>query len=432
MSLPRYGEYKESGVPWLGAIPSHWELHPTKRHFQRRKELNAGMACEYRLALTMNGVVPRSLGDLDGLQSSDYEGYQLFEPGDLAFKLIDLQNIKTSRVGLVQERGIMSPAYIRLQPRRTTVPRYAYWYFMALYWTQVFNSLGGGVRQTLGPEELLTVEYPVPTLFEQTAIAAFLDCETAKIDALITEQEKLIALLAEKRQATISHAVTRGLNPNAPMKDSGVAWLGEVPTHWDVGRLKRFSDVIDCKHYTVEFLDDGLPIASIRELRDNRIDLTDANRTSPREWEYLREGRVPVPGDLVFCRNASVGAVGYVSDTTPSFCMGQDVCLIRPRTKSRFMYYQLIASGTTRQIEALLVGATIRRANVAEIRNLVITWPLESEQICIAAFLDAETEKLDTLRLKAERAVQLLMERRSALIVAAVTGQIDVRNQGKP
>ena len=124
MSLPKYREYVESGVPWLGKIPSHWYVHQTKRHFQRRKGLNVGMVCENRLSLTMNGVVPRRLDDVDGLQSSDYEGYQIFEAGDLAFKLIDLQNIKTSRVGLVPERGIMSPAYIRLEPLNTTHKRY--------------------------------------------------------------------------------------------------------------------------------------------------------------------------------------------------------------------------------------------------------------------------------------------------------------------
>ena len=244
MSLPGYSQYKDSGVPWLGKVPKHWPVHETKRHFLRKKVINTGMACENRLALTMNGVVPRSLDDLDGLQSSDYEGYQLFEKGDLAFKLIDLQNIKTSRVGLVPERGIMSPAYIRLQPLGNTDSRFAYWYFMALYWNQVFNSLGGGVRQTLGPEELLTLEYPAPPLDEQTVIAAFLDRETAKIDALIAEQEKLLTLLAEKRRATISHAVTKGMNPDAPMKDSGVAWLGEVPAHWSVKQLRHIARIV--------------------------------------------------------------------------------------------------------------------------------------------------------------------------------------------
>ncbi|WP_242098818.1 restriction endonuclease subunit S, partial [Sphingomonas sp. CROZ-RG-20F-R02-07] len=236
MSFPSYSSYQDSGVEWLGELPSHWSIVQTKREFRRRKVVNIGMVCEDRLALTMNGVVPRDLDDLDGLQSSDYEGYQIFEAGDLAFKLIDLQNIKTSRVGMVPSRGIMSPAYIRLEPLTPEIACFGFWYFMALYWTQVFNNLGGGVRQTLGPEDLLTVPFPLPPRAEQTAIAAFLDHETAKIDALIEEQRRLIALLKEKRQAVISHAVTKGLDPHAPMKDTGIEWLGHVPVHWSVAK----------------------------------------------------------------------------------------------------------------------------------------------------------------------------------------------------
>lgn len=436
MSLPRYEKYVESGVPWLGAIPSHWGLHQTKRHFLRRKEVNIGMVCEHRLALTMNGVIPRSLDDLDGLQSSDYEGYQLFEAGDLVFKLIDLQNVKTSRVGLVPERGIMSPAYIRLQPRDTTDKRYAYWYFMALYWTQVFNSLGGGVRQTLGPEELLTVEYPVPPLEEQTAIAAFLDRETAKIDVLIAEQEKLIALLAEKRQATISHAVTRGLNPAVPMKDTGVAWLGEVPAHWEAAALKRYWSVTDCKHITAEFVEDGYPLASIREVQARYISLDDAKRTTQLFYEQLIEGgRKPLPGDLIFSRNATVGEVAQVQEGHPPFAMGQDVCLLRRlcnEFSSDFMQAVIRSRIVVEQLKSIMVGSTFKRVNVEEIRSLQIPAPPPDEQARIAEFLAEESKRLDILQVEMERAITLLKERRSALIAAAVTGQIDVRALAGP
>ncbi|MEF8749763.1 MAG: restriction endonuclease subunit S [Candidatus Accumulibacter propinquus] len=269
---------------------------------------------------------------------------------------------------------------------------------------------------------------PCPNPPEQTAIAAFLDRETAKIDDLVAEQRNLIGLLKEKRQALISHAVTKGLDPAVPMKNSGVEWLGEVPAHWQIGPLKRFADIVDCKHYTVQFLDEGWPIVSIRELHDDRIDISNAKLTSLQEWEFLREGRAPLPGDMIFCRNASVGAVGYV-ESDASFCMGQDVCLIRSLSVGRFMHYQMMSTEIRNQIEALLVGATIRRANVEEIRSLVVVWPAENEQNAIAAFLSHETAKIDDLITEAEIATNLLQERRTALISAAVTGKIDVRNR---
>ena len=267
---------------------------------------------------------------------------------------------------------------------------------------------------------------PVPPLPEQTQIAAFLDRETAKIDELVAEQRRLMELLKEKRQAVISHAVTKGLNPDAPMKPSGIEWLGDVPAHWEVSPLKRFAEIIDCKHFTVEFLDEGFPIVSIRELRNDQIDLCNAKLTSRREWDFLREGRTPQRGDMIFCRNASVGAVGYVGFDDP-FCMGQDECLIRPNVASPFMHYQLTSSLVRCQIEAFLVGATIRRANVEEIRGLVVVNPPADEQQSIACFLDHSTAKLDSLTAEALHAIDLLQERRTALISAAVTGQIDVR-----
>ncbi len=443
MSLPRYPEYKGSKVEWLGHVPAHWKVDRIKASIasarngiwgdEPKNDANdipcVRVADFDRSKLQVKSEVPTVRSITEKERAS-----RLLNRGDLLLEKSgggDLQPVGQVVMYQLDVPAVCSNFVAKVVLKQRMVPS---------YWNYVHNaaySVGvniGSINQTSGIQNLDQDRYfneraPFPPESEQTAIAAFLDRETAKIDALIAEQEKLIALLAEKRQATISHAVTRGLNPDAPMKDSGVPWLGEVPAHWEMGCLKRFADVIDCKHFTVEFLDEGLPIASIRELRENRIDLKDAKLTSPREWDFLREGRVPVPGDLVFCRNASVGAVGYVSEITPSFCMGQDVCLIRPATKSKFMYYQLVAAGTVNQIEALLVGATIRRANVQEIRNLSVSCPPFLEQEDIAKFLDAETEKLDGLEFAARSVISLLKERRGALIAAAVTGQIDVRGQ---
>ncbi|NCC41556.1 MAG: restriction endonuclease subunit S [Gammaproteobacteria bacterium] len=278
----------------------------------------------------------------------------------------------------------------------------------------------------LAREAAYELRIATPPAHEQIAVATFLDRETAKIDALVADYRTLIELLQEKRQAVISHAVTKGLDPTVPMKDSGVEWLGEVPEHWEVAPLKRCADVIDCKHHTVTFSDEGFPVVSIREIRNDEIVLDEAKRTSLEEWEYLREGRVPRHGDLVFCRNASVGAVGYV-DSLPEFCLGQDVCMIRPSIAGRFWHYQLTSRDTRGQIEALLVGATIRRLNVEDVRGVIVVMPPTEEQIEISTQLDLETENLGFLLSDALEAITLLQERRTALISAAVTGKIDVR-----
>lgn len=181
-----------------------WKVAPTKRRFRYRKEVNKGMRESHRLALTMKGVVDRALDDVEGLQASDYSTYQIFEEGDLAFKLIDLENIKTSRVGLVPRRGIMSPAYIRLTPgHRDADTRYYAWFFFAVYFNNIFNGMGGGVRQNLTPTDLLEFPIPLPDLATQRQIADFLDRETARIDLLIEKKQRLVALLGERQEVLV-------------------------------------------------------------------------------------------------------------------------------------------------------------------------------------------------------------------------------------
>lgn len=425
MSLPPYPKYKDSGVAWLGEVPEHWDIRPLWTLYRRAKRI--GHEGEELLSVYRDyGVVPKaSRDDNNNKPSDDLSVYQLVQPGDLA---INKMKAWQGSIAISRHRGIVSPAYFIYESINDEVPEYLHYLMRSPRYVTGYLSMSKGIRVNqwdLEPQQHSRMPVLVPPESEQRTITALLDRETAKIDALIAEQEKLLELLAEKRQATISHAVTKGLNPNAPMKDSGVEWLGEVPAHWSMGPLKRFADVIDCKHHTVAFLDDGWPIVSIRELRDDRIDLSNAKLTSYEEWQFLREGRAPLVGDLIFCRNASVGAVGYVESDAP-FCMGQDVCLIRPEITGRYMHFQLVASEVRNQIEAFLVGATIRRANVEEIRNLLVVSPPEEEQQAIVDFLTSETAKLDGLSSEATRAIDLLKERRTALVSAAVTGKIDV------
>lgn len=434
MRSPKYPEYRESEVPWLGSIPRHWGVAQTKRYFLRRKELNTGMTCEDRLALTMGGVVPRSIYDVDGLQSNDYEGYQIFEPGDLAFKLIDLQNIKTSRVGMVPARGIMSPAYIRLQPRRAINARFGYWYFVALYWTQVFNGLGGGVRQTLGAEELLTVPFSVPSRAEQDAIAEFLDFEVSKIDALIAEQEKLLALLAEKRQATISHAVTRGLDPTAPIKDSGIPWLGEVPVHWEVNRLKFVASVqtgIAKGKDTQGRRTIAVPYLRVANVQDGHLALDEVAMLDI-EPEQLERYRL-LPGDVLMNEGGDFDKLGRgaIWEGEIPDCIHQNhVFAVRPfgvtphwlNAVTGSAYAQFYFMSRSKQSTNL---ASISSTNIME---LPVVLPPGEEQAQILAFVGRVGERVESLSASARHAIEVLRERRGALISAAVTGKIDVRS----
>jgi type I restriction enzyme S subunit len=383
----------------------------------------------------MSGVIPRSIDDLDGLQSTSYDVYQIFEKDDLAFKLIDLQNIKTSRVGHVPEKGIMSPAYIRLSAKPSINVRYGYWYFMALYWNQVFNILGGGVRQTLGPAELLAVELPLPTVEEQSCIAAFLDRETTKIDALIEEQKKLIELLKEKRQAVISHAVTKGLDPNVPMKDSGVEWLGEVPAHWDAHPLKylvRMQSGSTPSKGVLEFWDGDIPWASAKDMKVAELYDTQ-NHITQYAVESGEASLVGVGTVIVVVRGMILARDFPVTIARAKMAINQDLKGIIADNGISPDYLASVLRGTSSESLARLdeAGHGTKALRMDAWTSMRIPRPPIDEQNEIVCELKNRTGTIDALVADTETATAFLQERRSALISAAVTGKIDVRGMAR-
>ncbi len=226
---------KNSGIEWVGEIPDSWEVTKTKYQFQYKKEI-AGLCCNKyeRLALTMKNVVKRSKEDNTGLQPEKFETYQILRKDELVFKLIDLQNVSTSRVGRSPFVGIVSPAYIILRQNGKVLPCYAEKYFFVLWKNQIFNSLGDdGVRSNLGKDDLLNIPMPIPSLSEQKAIAEFLDKKCGEVDALIADIQQEIETLEQYKRSVITEAVTKGLDPSVPMKDSGIDWLGMQPSQWE-------------------------------------------------------------------------------------------------------------------------------------------------------------------------------------------------------
>lgn len=437
MSFPRYPSYKTSGVEWWGDMPEIWGIFPAKRSFIRKKELNAGMKCENRLSLTLGGVVPRALDDLDGLQASEFETYQIFSADDLVFKLIDLQNIKTSRVGLVPEMGIMSPAYIRVEPNKAKInPKFAYWFFTNLYNRCIFNELGGGVRQTISSDELLLLPFPSLPLTEQTQIAAFLDLETEKIDELVEEQRRLMELLKEKRQAVISLAVTKGLNPHVPMKPSGIEWLGEVPAHWEVSRIKYYCSVsgrIGFRGYTTEDqVDEGDGALVLGATHITSLGEINLDKPVYISWEKYYESpeiMVEAADILVVQRGSTCGKVGYVSNNHGPTTINPSLVLLKNFACSPRLIFLYLSSTLVQGLFECVLGSTaIPMLSQEQIGEIAFCLPPLKEQEEIIAYLDNQTAQLDTLTTEAQRAINLLQERRTALISAAVTGQIDVRS----
>lgn len=401
--------HRTQAIPWLPDIPSSWSVQPAKTVLEREKILNSDRTEQTVLSLTLRGVVENDPENPEGLVPADYATYQIFEADDLVFKLIDLENVRTSRIGHVHRKGIMSSAYLRLRPMRSVCPRYLYWQFFDLYNRRVFNQLGNGVRSTLGAEDVLTLPLAIPTLPEQRKIADYLDRETDRIDTLIAKKGQVQDLLHLRLYSLIA-------------EEMASLEITHVP-------LKRTARIIDCKHRTPDYLSSGIPIVSPGDIQPGILDLSGCYRfVSEEEYRDLASGeRRAAVGDIIYSRNASIGIPALVA-TNCQFAMGQDVCIIRPlRSDGDGRFLQLILETLGKdQLEEQKIGSTFSRINVSQIAELRIPALSEVAQDELVDQWTTERTRTTALIEMIGQQIELLRERQQALITAAVAGGLEV------
>ena len=432
--LRPYAEYKESGLPWLGQVPGHWSVERTKWRFRHRKELNVNGDHTNVLSLTLRGVVNNNPDDPEGLVPKDYRTYQLFATGDLVFKLIDLENLRTSRVGLVHEDGIMSSAYVRLTPSSPTNIRYFYHQFYDLYSRGIYNQLGAGVRSTLGPTDLLNIGIAIPPPDEQAAIVRFLDWANGRLERAIRAKRKVIALLNEQKQAIIHRAVTRGLDPAVPLKPSGIPWLGDIPQHWETLQVRRLVSLVTSgsRGWAEFYSDDGYIFLQSGNLgRSMALNLSFVQHVRPPSGAEGERTRVRRDDVLVCITGALTGNVVLVDVDlpTPAF-INQHVALIRLKPDAavpRFLAYVLRSPIGTSQFKTNEYGGTKQGLGLGEVKDVFVPLPPQNEQLRISAELGSALAKFDTAISRLEREIELLREYRTRLVADVVTGKLDVR-----
>ena len=417
-----YPKYEESGVEWIGEIPKHWKIVRGKFILSHKKEINSDFQCNNLLSLTLNGVIRKDMDSTVGLRPSDYKTYQVFHPDNLVFKLIDLENIQTSRVGIVPEKGIMSPVYIRLQSKSNSHERYYFYQYYDLYKKHIFNFLGKGVRSSLSPSNLLEIPLAFPPPSEQTQIANFLDRKTEQLDELIRIKERQTELRQEQRTALINQVVTKGLDPNVEMKPSGVEWIGEIPRHWKVKHLKYTADLnMGQSPPSEEYNSDqfGTPFLQGK---------AEFGPHHPTPKIYCPTAKKhAIPGDILLSVRAPVGAINIADQ---EYGIGRGLCAIRPRTNQLERHYAKYLLEVVRtELHVVATGTTYDAVTVDEVSNLTCVVPPFSEQKQIANFLDQKTQQIDALIAAEQRKIELLKEYRQSLISEAVTGKIDVRNE---
>ena len=439
MSFPRYPEYRDSGVAWLGAVPAHWTVCGTGHRLQSPPcygvlvpDFDPDGVPMLKIMDLANGVPDRSALTTISESLSDEFQRTIVRPGDVVLSVVG--TIGTVLVVPEALDGInLSRALARLLPNRDLLPQWLVWIFSSDNFTRFVDLVCvGSAQRVLNMDDLRSFRAPFPPIEEQTAIATFLDRETAKIDALVAEQEKLIGLLQEKRQAVISHAVTKGLDPNVPMKDSGVEWLGEVPRHWEVRALKNIvsTPITDGPHETPQFFDEGVPFVSAEAVSQGFINFEKIRGyISPEDHQRYSQKYLPRRGDVYMVKSGATTGVTAIVETDQEFNIWSPLAALRCGDKM-FPKYLLHYMRSRHFQEAVTLNwsfGTQQNIGMGVIGDLSTPVPPLEEQTSIASFLDRETTKLDTLTTEARTAITLLQERRTALISAAVTGQIDVR-----
>ena len=432
-----YSEMEESGVQWLGTIPAHWEIIQSRRLFDQRKErMRQG---DKQLTVSQKyGVIPQS----EFMRLEEQKVMQVFigadilkhvEPNDFVISMRSFQG----GIEWCGYAGCVSSAYVGITPVKHVVPGYFKYLFKSNAYIQALQSTSNLVRdgQALRFQNFANVSLPVVSEEEQTQIAKFLDYETTKIDALIEKQQQLIALLKEKRQAVIRHAVTKGLNPDAPMRDSGVEWLGEAPAHWVTVKLGYRYEILLGKMLDTSKVS-GAHLG--RYLRNTDVQWDRINEEGLPEmdfWPHEHERYSVRTGDLLVCEGGEIGRCAIWPNDYSCFYQ-KALHRLRPKRSgkdvTRFMYYHLSLAVAQQRFTASAEKATIAHLPAETFRQCRFTFPPHEEQQAIAGTLDVQSEKFDAIEKKAQEQIELLQERRTALISAAVTGKIDVRSWKPP
>ena len=421
---------KDSGIEWIGQIPEEWNIYPTKRFFRHTKTLAGEQVDLYeRLALTMNGVIKRSKDDSEGLQPERFDTYQVLRENELVFKLIDLANVKTSRVGLSPYTGIVSPAYIVLSNQNKD-NRFFYYFFMSMYYNEIFNNLGdNGVRSSLNAQDLLNlpmVSVPVET---QSRIADYLDEKCGEIDRYIEKQQQIIEKLKAYKQAVITEAVTKGLDPTAPMKDSSIQWIGMIPAHWKQFKVKQCATT--CSGGTpnsndTSLYDGGINWVCSFDLMEKEIFST--IKTLTKKGAELIAGELQQPNSILIAMYGGAGTIGNSGLLKCEARTNQAICSIHFNENIFSPEYAFYHTIFLRKYWMYYAVGTRKDPNISQevIKQMVYACPPIDEQKKIALYLEKKSAEIDETIRKTQMTIDKLSEYKKSLIYEAVTGKLEV------
>jgi type I restriction enzyme, S subunit len=429
--LKPYPEYKESGLPWLAAVPKHWDVFPNRSLVRIRKVLVGEHHANYQLlSLTKQGVIIRDISTGKGKFSADMGTSQEVRSGDLVFCLFDVPETPRT-VGLSGYDGMITSAYTVFEFIGSASREYFELFYRAMDDRKLLSPLYSGLRNTIPIERFRAAKTPQPQPAEQAAIVRFLEWSNARLERAIRSKRKIIALLNEQKQAIIHRAVTRGLDPSAPLKPTGIPWVGDIPRHWELTRLKHLSPQITVGIVIQParlYVDKGVPCLRSLNISSGKIS-TDHLVFISQESNRKNSKSQLNQGDMVVVRTGRTGIAVIVNERFDGAnCI--DLLVVRKarRLLSEYLLFYLRSYAATSDIAFNSVGAIQAHYNTETLGNLRIPLPSTTEQEVILHTLESRLSPTDITLERVTREIELLSEYRTCLVADVVTGKLDVRD----
>lgn len=441
MELKPYPEYKDSGVPWIGAVPNTWLVKPGLFAYSEKKTKNIGLQETTVLSLSYGRIVIKPPEKLHGLVPASFETYQIVNPGDIIIRSTDLQNDWNSlRVGLVENRGIITSAYICLKTKNVMIPDYCHLLLHAYDLTKVFYGMGSGLRQNLDWKDFKRIPILIPSIEEQERVVSFLRAITKQFSRFIRAKQRLIKLLKEQKQVIINQAVTKGIDPNVKLKPSGVDWLGDIPEHWEARRVRTciqdvkagcWGDDPDSKNYG-----DHIVCVRVADFDMVNFSVSQSKLTVRAMPQSIREPRLLKCEDILLEKSGGgdaqpVGRVVGFSLEQPAVSSNfisrirPDISIVSPR----FLLFLLVNLQAIRQnIPSIKQTTGIQNLDEKNYLSNIFGLPPMNEQTVIVNYLDNKMFALNEAISSAEGEIGLIQEYRIRLISDVVTGKVDVRD----
>ena len=421
-------EMKDSGIAWIGAMPRAWKMNTIAQIFLQVKCKNTGLQEKNLLSLSYGKVKRKSIDTVEGLLPESFDGYNIIEKDDIVLRLTDLQNDHTSlRVGLAEERGIITSAYLTIRNRSNFCPKYLYYYLHSFDIAKGFYGMGAGVRQGLNWDGVKWLKILAPSVPEQERIAAFLDAECAEIDAVLEKTRASIEEYKKLKQAVITQAVTKGIRGDRPMKDSGIEWIGDIPKEWNCKKVKYVTSISrgifnhrprnDERYYGGEypFIQTGDVAGAQKYIESYSQTLNELGKSVSK---CFPKGTLTMTIAANVGDAAILGFDAFFPDSVVGFIPNADI-------NDEYLYY--IFKAMKPEFVRTAIKSTQLNLNVERIRDLFVPVVVQkSEQLEIAEYLNTKCADIDALIAKKQQYLTEIENYKKSLIYEYVTGKKEV------